>query len=255
MSINRSALHLHLTFLHSHPSIFPSRHFLFPAFFFLTQQPAQKLHGRRAPSHGAPFSPLGAPFRHGSRKPSSPRAAPLLPFPWREPPPPCSGRCVKCSHGAPLLKPLADALPSSLPTAFFPMALGSFLPAAVLFMSALLELCRTCYFPACGRGKWTCSSYLSHQNSKPPPRPGVLAAQLWPRELAAGRPSRYSPQPHLHGRAHSFAAAAPSLAPFCCAQGVRLNACEGDVLLQPRRRSPGVCCFWPRPARDVVDPR
>jgi hypothetical protein len=26
-------------------------------------------------SHGAPFSPLGAPFRHGSRKPSSPRAA------------------------------------------------------------------------------------------------------------------------------------------------------------------------------------
>ncbi|AQK69962.1 hypothetical protein ZEAMMB73_Zm00001d016040 [Zea mays] len=28
------------------------------------------------------------------------------------------------------------------------MALGSFLPAAVLFMSALLELCRTCYFPA-----------------------------------------------------------------------------------------------------------
>jgi hypothetical protein len=105
------------------------------------------------------------------------------------------------------------------------------------------------------RSTWPCSSYPSHQNSKPPPRPGVLAAQLWPCELVAGRSSRCSPQPHLHGRAHSFAAAAPSLAPFRRAQGVRLNACEGDVLLQPRRRSPGVCCFWRRPARDVVDPR
>jgi hypothetical protein len=31
----------------------------------------------RAPSHCAPFSPLGAPFRHGSRKPSSPQQLPL----------------------------------------------------------------------------------------------------------------------------------------------------------------------------------
>jgi hypothetical protein len=40
----------------------------------------------RAPFHGAPFSPIGAPFRHGNRKPFSSRAAPLLPFPWRPSP-------------------------------------------------------------------------------------------------------------------------------------------------------------------------
>jgi hypothetical protein len=86
MSINRSSLHLHLAFLHSHPSIFPSRHFLFPAFFSLTQQLAAAPSSLHPPPH---VQHLCSPF-HGAQQGAQP-----APF---------------SSHGAPLLKPLADAL-------------------------------------------------------------------------------------------------------------------------------------------------
>jgi hypothetical protein len=116
-----------------------------------------------SPSHGALIPPhvqhLCSPF-HGVQQGAQPASF--------------SFHGVRSSHGAPLLKTLAGALPE----VFFPMAPGSFLPTAVLLMSALRELCRTCYFPARGCDTWSCSSYLPHQNSKPPPHPGVLAAQL-----------------------------------------------------------------------------
>jgi hypothetical protein len=46
----------------------------------------------------------------------------------------------------------------------------------------------------------------------------------------------------------------PSLAPFRCAQGVRHNACEEDMLSQHHRRSPGICYFCAAPNIDVVHP-
>jgi hypothetical protein len=201
--------------LHSHPYIFSAAtsFFHFPTgtsnFFslarvFFPRSGAPLLHGATllvsllCPRH--PFPALGAdelpplllltpsllaPYC-GSKEPPARPVAMASKFPAPSPPAPPLGSLGRTGsalflHGRAPCSRQGFPAPSLL--------------SAQPWLASLQGRCHT-LFPV-GRGCW-----CPPQNNKPPPHRGVLDAPLWPRELAVGRPSRCSPQPHLHDRAH-----------------------------------------------------
>jgi hypothetical protein len=182
----------------------------------LRPQPTPKLlhamvvgfHGEQLPVHGA--VPLLSLTR---RSHSSPRAAPLLPFPWRPAGSTTSVVFLPWREILPWRSPVED--PCRRPArGLLPHGTGILPSDGRAPHERSARALPNLLFP-CARLRHMVLLLLS----SPPKQQAPTASRCsrcsaWLRELAAGRPSRCSPQPHLHGRAHHFAAAAPPLARF-----------------------------------------